>query len=67
VQHSPDQWSLVLDLPSGRYLYLLRLEKEDGIHLIGDPGSLREIEDGLGRRLSVLDLDAAMGDIQEEP
>ncbi len=56
------RWRLSLELLPGRYAYLLRVERDDGIQLMVDPLSTEEIEDGLGRRLSVLDLGAAMGD-----
>jgi len=66
-QRSPERWSLSLRLPPGRYAYLLRVEREDGLVLISDPGCGTEMRDGLGRRLSVLDLGASMGDIRDGP
>jgi hypothetical protein len=59
---SPGRWRLRLEVSPGRYHYLLRVEKEDGLHLIHDPSSRNEMKDGLGRRLSVLDLSASMSD-----
>jgi hypothetical protein len=57
-----DNWRCSLELAPGRYAYLLRVEKDDGIHFLVDPNSHEEMKDGEGRRLSVLDLSAAMGD-----
>ncbi|MBC8368213.1 hypothetical protein H8E52_12470 [bacterium] len=57
-----DNWRCSLELLPGRYTYLLRVEKDDGIHFVLDPTSYEEVRDGQGRRLSVLDLSAAMGD-----
>jgi len=57
-----DNWRCSLELVPGRYTYLLRVEKGDGIHFLLDPTSYEEMKDGKGRRLSVLDLGAAMGD-----
>ncbi len=57
-----DNWRCSLELAPGRYNYLLRVEKDDGIHFMVDPTSYEEMKDGQGRRLSVLDLSAAMGD-----
>ncbi len=64
---SPGLWRLELELLPGRYAYLLRIEKEDGIHLVDDPASVSDMKDGLGRRLSVLDLNASMSDTSENP
>jgi len=63
VRIRPGLWRLDLDLSPGRYAYLLRIEKDDGVQLVADPDSAEDIEDGLGRRLSLLDLSDAMGDI----
>ena len=65
VERSPEHWVLQLDLPPGRYRYLLRLEKQDGLHLQPDPMAREETRDAQGTRLSVLDLSDAMGDIDK--
>ena len=59
---SPRLWRCDLDLAPGRYAYLFRLERREGIILLTDPLNPLHMRDGAGVELSVMDLSASIVD-----
>ena len=54
---APRLWRCSLSLAPGRYAYLLRLERPEGIVLVTDPLNPRHLKDGSGLELSLMELD----------